>query len=57
MGFWIFSYEFLFTAARTSPFDMLFSLRPDMSYIFVEMAFPVFHEYDANGMIRTNWLH
>jgi hypothetical protein len=49
MGFWIFSYEFLFTATRIAPFDMLFSLRPD-----VQMAFPVFHEYDADGTIRTN---
>jgi hypothetical protein len=40
MGFWIFCYEFLFTAARTSPFDMLFSLRPDMCYIFCTDGFP-----------------
>jgi hypothetical protein len=56
-GFWIFSYEFLFTAARTSPFDMPFSLRPDMCYNFVQMAFPVFHEFDADGTIRTNGFH
>jgi hypothetical protein len=56
MGFWIFSYEFNFTAAKTSPFDM-FSLRPDMCYIIVQMAFPVFHEFDADGMICTNRLH
>jgi hypothetical protein len=56
-GFWIFGYEFLFTAARASPFDMPFSLRSDMSYIFVQMAFPVFHEFDADGTIRTNGLH
>jgi hypothetical protein len=43
-----FGYEFLFTAARTLPFDMPFSLRPDMCYIFVQMAFPVFHEFDAD---------
>jgi hypothetical protein len=55
--FWIFGYEFLFTAARTSPFDMPFSLRSDMSYICVQMAFPVFHEFDADGTIRTNGLH
>jgi hypothetical protein len=48
---------FLFIAARTSPFDMPFSLRPDMCYIFVQMAFPVFHEFDADGTIRTNGLH
>jgi hypothetical protein len=30
IGFWIFGDEFLFTVARTSPFDMPFSLRPDM---------------------------
>jgi hypothetical protein len=52
-----FGYEFLFTAARTSPFDMSFSLRPDMCYIFVQMAFPVFHELDTDGTIRTNGLH
>jgi hypothetical protein len=56
-GFWIFGYEFLFTAARTSPFDMPFSLIPDMCYIFVQMVFPVFHEFDADGTIRTNGLH
>jgi hypothetical protein len=28
-----------------------------MSYIFVQMAFPVFHEFDADGTIRTNGLH
>jgi hypothetical protein len=28
-----------------------------MSYICVQMAFPVFHEFDANGTIRTNGLH
>jgi hypothetical protein len=55
--FWNFGYEFLFTTARTSPFDMPFSLRPDMSYIFVQMVFPVFHEFDAEGTIRTNGLH
>jgi hypothetical protein len=49
--------NFLFTAARTSPFDMPFSLRPDMYYIFVQMVFPVFHEFDADGTIRTNGLH
>jgi hypothetical protein len=53
----MFSYEFLLTAARTSPFDMSFSLRPDMCYIFVQMAFPVFHKFDADGTIRTNFLH
>jgi hypothetical protein len=57
MGFWIFSDEFVFTAARISPFDMLFSLRPDMCHIFVHMAFPVFHEYDADVTIHTNGLH
>jgi hypothetical protein len=31
IGFWIFGYEFLFTSARTSPFGMSFSMRPDMS--------------------------
>jgi hypothetical protein len=36
---------------------MLFSLRPDMCYIFVQMVFPVFHEFDADGTIRTNGLH
>jgi hypothetical protein len=56
-SFWIFGYEILFTAARTSPFDMPFSLRPDMSYICVQMAFPVFHEFDADGTIRANGLH
>jgi hypothetical protein len=30
---------------------MLFSLRPDMCYIFVQMTFPVFHEFDADGTI------
>jgi hypothetical protein len=40
-----------------SPFDMSFSLRSDMSYICVQMAFPVFHEFDADGTIRTNGLH
>jgi hypothetical protein len=50
-------YECLFTAARTSPFDMPFSLRPDMCYIFVQMAFLVFHEFDVDGTIRTNGLH
>jgi hypothetical protein len=39
MGFWIFSYEFLFTAARIAPFDMLLSLRPDMCYIFCTDGF------------------
>jgi hypothetical protein len=57
MGFWIFGYEFLFRAARTSPFDMLFSLRPAMCYIFVQLAFPVFHEFDTDGTICTNGLH
>jgi hypothetical protein len=52
-----FGYEFLITAARTSPFDMPFSLRPDMCCIFVQMAFPVFHEFDADGTIHTNGLH
>jgi hypothetical protein len=28
-----------------------------MCYIFVQMAFPVFQEFDADGMIRTNRLH
>jgi hypothetical protein len=28
-----------------------------MCYIFVQMAFPVFHEFDADGTIRTNELH
>jgi hypothetical protein len=28
-----------------------------MCYIFVHMVFPVFHEFDADGMIRTNGLH
>jgi hypothetical protein len=28
-----------------------------MSYIGVQMAFPVFHEFDADGTIRTNRLH
>jgi hypothetical protein len=28
-----------------------------MSYICVQMAFPVFHEFDADGTIRTNGLH
>jgi hypothetical protein len=28
-----------------------------MYYIFVQMAFPVFHEFDADGTIRTNGLH
>jgi hypothetical protein len=36
---------------------MLFSLRTDMSYICVQMAFPVFHEFDADGTICTNGLH
>jgi hypothetical protein len=36
---------------------MLFSLRPDMCYIFVQMVFPVFHEFDADGTICTNGLH
>jgi hypothetical protein len=36
---------------------MPFSLRPDMCYIFVHMAFPVFHVFDADGTIRTNGLH
>jgi hypothetical protein len=57
MGFWIFSYEFLFTAGRTSPFDMAFSLRPGMCYNFVQMAFPVFHKFDGDSTICTNGLH
>jgi hypothetical protein len=28
-----------------------------MCYIFVQMAFPVFHEFDADGTICTNGLH
>jgi hypothetical protein len=28
-----------------------------MCYIFVQMAFPVFHEFAADGTIRTNGLH
>jgi hypothetical protein len=28
-----------------------------MCYIFVQMAFPVFHEFDADGTIRTNGFH
>jgi hypothetical protein len=36
---------------------MPFSLRPDMCYIFVQTAFPVFHEFDADGTIRINGLH
>jgi hypothetical protein len=28
-----------------------------MCYIFVQMAFPVFHEFDADSTIRTNGLH
>jgi hypothetical protein len=40
----------------TSPLDMPFSLRPDIYYIFVQMAFPVFHEFDTDGTIRTNEL-
>jgi hypothetical protein len=52
-----FGYEMLFRAAKTSPFDMPFSWRPDMCYIFVQMAFPMFHEFDADGTIRTNRLH
>jgi hypothetical protein len=28
-----------------------------MCYIFVQMAFPVFPEFDADGTIRTNGLH
>jgi hypothetical protein len=52
-----FGYEFLFIAARTLPFDMPFSLRPDMCYIVVQMAFPVFHEFDTDSTIRTNGLH
>jgi hypothetical protein len=57
LGFLNCGYEMLFTAARTSPFDMPFSLRPDMCYIFVHMALPVFHEFNADGTIRTNGLH
>jgi hypothetical protein len=57
LGFWIYGYEMLFTGARTSPFDMPFSWRPDMRYIFVQMSFPMFHEFDLDGTIRTNGLH
>jgi hypothetical protein len=28
-----------------------------MCYIFVQMASPMFHEFDADGTIRTNGLH
>jgi hypothetical protein len=28
-----------------------------MCYIFVQMVLPVFHEFDAEGTIRTNGLH
>jgi hypothetical protein len=28
-----------------------------MCYIFLQMAFPVFHEFDADGTIHTNGLH
>jgi hypothetical protein len=28
-----------------------------MCYIFVQMSFPVFHEFDTYGTIRTNGLH
>jgi hypothetical protein len=28
-----------------------------MCYIFVQMAFPAFHEFDVDGTIRTNGLH
>jgi hypothetical protein len=28
-----------------------------MSYICVQMAFPMFHEFDTDGTIRTNGLH
>jgi hypothetical protein len=28
-----------------------------MCYILVQMAFPVFHQFDADGTIRTNGLH
>jgi hypothetical protein len=28
-----------------------------MSYICVQMDFPVFHQFDADGTIRTNGLH
>jgi hypothetical protein len=28
-----------------------------MCYIFVQLAFPVFHEFDADGTIRPNGLH
>jgi hypothetical protein len=28
-----------------------------MCYIFVQMVFPVFHEFNTDGMIRTNGLH
>jgi hypothetical protein len=28
-----------------------------MCYIFVHMSFPVFHEFDTDGTIRTNGLH
>jgi hypothetical protein len=36
---------------------MFLSLRPDICYIFVQMAFPVFHEFDTDGTIHTNGLH
>jgi hypothetical protein len=39
-GFWIFGYKFLFIAARTSPFDMSFSLRSDMKLQFCTDGFP-----------------
>jgi hypothetical protein len=28
-----------------------------MSHICVQMDFPVFHQFDADGTIRTNGLH
>jgi hypothetical protein len=36
---------------------MPFSLRSDMGYVCVHMDFPVFHQFDADGTIRTNRLH
>jgi hypothetical protein len=54
MGFWIFSYEFLFTTARIEPFDMLLFLRPDMCYIFCTDGLSC---TNADGTICTNRLH
>jgi hypothetical protein len=28
-----------------------------MCYIFIQIALPVFHEFDTDGTIRTNGLH